>query len=254
MESPAASTPVAVKVLAVLGALVVVVGGAFILAANIGTGGKVAIAAAVIWWIVAGAVIGKLVSSKRPELRNPIRISLAVAAVAAGVTAFIVTRPTTVDEQVITADSTADEAKPADREAALAGSRSGGEQAPKPSGGGEEAPKPTGNVALLSGTVGGESGHRGTGDATVIKRPSGARVLTLTSFDVDPGAGGLRVYLHDGKTTSDELGDFIDLAALKGTKGDQQYELPADLDLKRYSTVVIWCVPFTTRIAQAPLS
>lgn len=244
MESSAASTPVAVKVLAVLGALVVVVGGAFILAANIGTGGKVAIAAAVIWWIVAGAVIGKLLSSKRPELRNPVRISLAVAAVAAGVTAFIVTRPTTVDERVVRADSTAGEAKPADREAAPAGSESGGQQAPKPSG----------NVALLTGKVRGESGHRGTGDAAVIKQASGQRMLTLTNFDVDPGAGGLRVYLHDGETTSDDLGDFIDLAGLKGSKGDQQYELPADLNLKKFSTVVVWCVPFTTRIAQAPLT
>ena len=47
--------------------------------------------------------------------------------------------------------------------------------------------------------------------------------------------------------------DYIDLAPLKGTKGDQQYELPNDVDLRRYSTVVVWCVPFTTRIAQAPL-
>lgn len=244
MESPAGSTPVAVKVLAVLGALVVVVGGAFILAANIGTGGKVAIGAAVVWWLVAGAVIGKLLSSRRSDLRTPVRASLAVAAVAAAVTAFIVTRPTTVDEQVIRADSTAKAAQPAEREAALADRRSGGQQAPKPSG----------NVALLTGKVRGESGHRGTGDAAVIKQASGQRMLTLTNFDVDPGAGGLRVYLHDGETTSDDLGDFIDLAGLKGSKGDQQYEIPRDVNLKKFSTVVVWCVPFTTRIAQAPLS
>ena len=79
-------------------------------------------------------------------------------------------------------------------------------------------------------------------------------MLTFSDFDVDPGAGGLRVYLHAGKTTSDDLGDFVDLVGLKGNKGDQQYRLPADLDLRRYSTVVIWCVPFSTRIAQAPLS
>lgn len=45
-----------------------------------------------------------------------------------------------------------------------------------------------------------------------------------------------------------------DRAPLKGNVGDQQYELPPDLDLGLYSTVVIWCVPFSTRIAQAPLS
>lgn len=244
-ESPARDTPTALKALAVLGSLLIVPGGAFLAAANVGTGGKVAIAVAVGWWIVASAVIGKTLLSRRPDLRTPVRAGLAVAGVLSLVAAFVVTRPSTVDEQIVTADPPAGAAvDDADRDDALTGSRSDG----------REAAKPPGNVALLAGKFSGESGHDGTGDATVIKRASGGRVLTLSNFDVDPGAGGLRVYLHAGKTTSDDLGEFVDLAALKGTRGDQQYDLPADLDLKRFSTVVIWCVPFTTRIAQAPLS
>ncbi len=35
--------------------------------------------------------------------------------------------------------------------------------------------------------------------------------------------------------------------------GDQQYEIPADADLKRYGTVVLYCTPFTVRIAVADL-
>ena len=46
----------------------------------------------------------------------------------------------------------------------------------------------------------------------------------------------------------------MEIADLKGNKGDQQYEIPAGLDLERYNSVVIWCVPFSTRIAQAPLA
>ena len=78
---------------------------------------------------------------------------------------------------------------------------------------------------MLSGDFTGESGHRGDGDAAVVKLASGGRVLTFSNFDVDPGAGDLRVYLHEGETSSDDLGEFLDLAGLKGNKGDQQYEI-----------------------------
>ncbi|HLM25353.1 MAG TPA: DM13 domain-containing protein [Thermoleophilaceae bacterium] len=68
------------------------------------------------------------------------------------------------------------------------------------------------------------------------------------------GAGGLRIYMTAGVPSSDgDVKDFVELAPLKGTKGNQQYRLPRSLDLERYRTVVIWCVPFTTRIAQAVL-
>ncbi len=88
----------------------------------------------------------------------------------------------------------------------------------------------------------------------MIELAKGGRVVTFSEFDVDPGAGDLRVYLHAGKSDSDDLGDFKEIADLKGNKGDQQYDIPAGLDLERYNSVVIWCVPFSTRIAQAPLT
>ncbi len=115
-------------------------------------------------------------------------------------------------------------------------------------------PAPIGNVRTLSGSFSGESGHRGSGKAAVVELPSGERKLTFSEFDVDPGAGGLRVYLTAGTPGSDaDVTDFEEIGGLKGTKGDQQYDIPRSIDLKRYGTVVIWCVPFTTRIAQANL-
>jgi hypothetical protein len=63
------------------------------------------------------------------------------------------------------------------------------------------------------------------------------------------------VYLVAG-AARDESGvdDFEDLGALKGNKGNQQYELPPQLDLERYSTVVIWCRAFSVNFARAPLT
>jgi len=315
-ESPAKPTPTALKVLAVIAALVVVPGGAFIAAANIPTGGKIAIGTAVVWWLVVSAVIGKTLLKRRPDLRKPVRLALAAAAVVSVAAAFVATRGNTVDEQIATAGTGTELSDGAERDAALAG---GGSSSDRPAGeadgssgsdtaagkdrpagqegdgsrkgaktgrtreegdsdggsgsapptapqGGrddpgsrdeprtQDSPAPASNVGLLSGAFTGESGHRGTGDAAVVELAAGGRVLTFSNFDVDPGGGGLLVYLHAGKTTSDKLGEFIELAKLKGTKGDQQYEIPDDVDLRRFSTVVIWCVPFTTRIAQAPLT
>jgi hypothetical protein len=51
-----------------------------------------------------------------------------------------------------------------------------------------------------------------------------------------------------------EVSDFVDLGGLKGNKGDEQYTLPSDLDLRRYGTVVIWCRAFTVLFARAPLA
>ena len=95
--------------------------------------------------------------------------------------------------------------------------------------------------------------HSAAGIATAIRTAPGARVLTLTNFEVDNGPD-LRVYLVAGPARDEsEVDDFEDLGALKGNRGNQQYELPRDLDLDRYTTVVIWCRAFSVNFARAPL-
>ena len=96
--------------------------------------------------------------------------------------------------------------------------------------------------------------HPARGTATTIRTAAGAQVLTLTNFEVDNGPD-LRVYLVAGPARDEsEVDDFEDLGALKGNKGNQQYEIPAQLDLERYSTVVIWCRAFSVNFARAPLT
>ena len=129
-----------------------------------------------------------------------------------------------------------------------------GEAAAAPGGGeskttGGKAAEPAVNVEVASGSFTGEDGHSGSGTATVIDQASGPQVLTFTDFDVDPGAA-VEVWLTTGPN---ETSDRVDLGNLKGNVGDQQYEIPAGTDLDKYATVVLYCTPFTVRIAVAPL-
>ena len=105
------------------------------------------------------------------------------------------------------------------------------------------------NLAEASGSFTGADGHDGSGTATVVREPSGDRKLTFTDFDVDPGAK-VEVWLTTGPEETEEK---VVLGDLKGNVGDQQYEVPADVDLSRHGTVVLYCTPFTVRIAVAPL-
>ena len=44
--------------------------------------------------------------------------------------------------------------------------------------------------------------------------------------------------------TADDLGEYIELAKLKGNKGTQNYEIPDGVDASEYNSVVIYCKPF----------
>jgi Electron transfer DM13 len=125
--------------------------------------------------------------------------------------------------------------------------------APKPaSGRGEGRQDRPRNVLLARGRFEGVA-HSAKGTASAIRLAGGGNVLTLTRFEVDNGPD-LRVYLVAGPARDEsEVDDFEDLGALKGNKGNQQYDLPRGVDLDRYSTVVIWCRAFSVNFARAPL-
>ena len=116
---------------------------------------------------------------------------------------------------------------------------------------GERSERPV-NVLLARGRFQ-PVAHSASGVATTVRRAKGGDVLTLTSFEVDNGPD-LRVYLVAGPARDEgEVEDFKDLGALKGNKGNQQYDVPPGVDLERYTTVVIWCRAFSVNFARAPL-
>jgi hypothetical protein len=116
----------------------------------------------------------------------------------------------------------------------------------------EDKPAEPRNVLVRAGSFQAVR-HAASGKAMVIELAEGGRVLTLTNFEVDNGPD-LRVYLVAGPAaTEGEVSDFVDLGGLKGNRGNQQYEIPADVDVNRYSTAVIWCRAFSVLFARAPL-
>lgn len=99
--------------------------------------------------------------------------------------------------------------------------------------------------------------HPGEGEALVLSDGSPQRFLRFENFEVDNGPD-LNVYLVGGTSADGDSGvfddDFFDLGDLKGNIGPQNYEIPIDVDLDRYDTVVIWCVRFGVAFAAADLA
>ena len=99
--------------------------------------------------------------------------------------------------------------------------------------------------------------HETKGTAAVHELGAGRRVLRLTEFATSNGPD-VRVYLVAAEDASDNetvtKAGFVELGKLKGTEGDQNYEIPADLDLGKYRAVTIWCRRFGVNFATAPLT
>jgi len=110
----------------------------------------------------------------------------------------------------------------------------------------------SGNIELGAGEFETQA-HSSSGRAAIVQLEDGSRVLTFENLDTDNGPD-LRVYLVDGPAESDDLGESIDLGGLKGNKGNQQYEIPDDVDVSRFTTVSIWCRAFSVGFAKADLT
>ncbi len=98
--------------------------------------------------------------------------------------------------------------------------------------------------------------HGAVGSATIYELPDGSRVLRFEDFRSKNGPD-LHVYLSTEAPTSTfaGLGDNeVHLGALKGNVGNQNYEIPAEVDLSQYRSVVIYCVPFHVIFSTAEFS
>jgi hypothetical protein len=98
--------------------------------------------------------------------------------------------------------------------------------------------------------------HGTEGNATVLGDGSPQRFLRITDFATENGPD-VNVYLTTTPPEGEEStfdDDYVDLGDLKGNVGDQNYEIPADVDLGRFHTVVIWCQRFDSAFGAARLA
>jgi hypothetical protein len=118
-----------------------------------------------------------------------------------------------------------------------------------------EAPAPQ-IVTLAQGSFIPLGRYSGEGTAIVLNDGSEQRFVRFENFSTDNGPD-LRVYLSASDANADSAAfddDFVDLGVLKGNIGDQNYEIPPDVDLSVYDTVVVWCVRFSTPFTAADLA
>lgn len=110
-------------------------------------------------------------------------------------------------------------------------------------------------VTLAEGSFIPRGRYSGEGNAVVLNDGSEQRFLRFENFSTDNGPD-LNVYLVNSSADADQGtfdDDFIDLGTLKGNIGDQNYEIPPEVDLQVYDTVVVWCVRFSTAFTAADL-
>jgi len=197
-------------------------------------------------WFGLVAVAGLALGRGRRGVLSAVAGGWVAAALAVGVLVGVPTlTDRTVDEEV----AVGVRAEPA---AAPSASTTPTAEAPVPT---AEAPAPAPapvNVEVASGGFV-PLAHPGTGTAAVVELAEGGRVLTLTGFGTDNGPD-LRVYLTERDPAGGDIGAFVDLGALAGNQGDQQYAVPDDLDLVRYPNAVIWCRAFAVGFTSAALT
>ena len=98
--------------------------------------------------------------------------------------------------------------------------------------------------------------HETKGTATVFQLADGKKTLRLTDFATSNGPD-VHVYLVAAADAKDndtvKNAGFLDLGSLKGNIGDQNYDVPGNVDLAKYRAATIWCARFNVNFGTAPL-
>jgi len=101
---------------------------------------------------------------------------------------------------------------------------------------------------LYTGRLEGKA-HQTSGRATIYRTSDGGQTLRLTDFTTSNGPDVHVVLMQADEANltkeivTDQL-DRVELGQLKGNQGDQNYDLPASIDLQKYNAAVIYCERF----------
>jgi hypothetical protein len=105
----------------------------------------------------------------------------------------------------------------------------------------------TDQTLLLTGTF--TSGaHTTTGTVKVYEDKNKNRSLVFENFKTDAGPD-LRLYMAEDKVIT----NFIEITDKVTTSGNYSIAIPANVDLKKQTTVAIWCKSFSVLFGSATL-
>jgi hypothetical protein len=110
------------------------------------------------------------------------------------------------------------------------------------------APAPLSSGTFVSGA------HATSGTATIYKLDDGTRVLRLTNLNTSNGPA-VHVILADHAITGNDVRDdkSVDLGDLKGNTGNQNYAIPANVNLDDVKAVALYCERFNVNFGAASL-
>ncbi len=96
--------------------------------------------------------------------------------------------------------------------------------------------------------------HETAGTATIYKLDDGSRILRLENFSTSNGPK-VHVVLTDHAVNGNDVENAksIDLGDLKGNTGNQNYAIPANVDLSNVKAVSIYCERFHVNFGAALL-
>lgn len=185
-------------------------------------------------------------SLKSRLLRPAVVVPLSVVIVLVGVLGLALFQPWKlfVDQQV-------NEALPGDLAPTASVSADAGTSMPTPA-------EPATPTVLASGSFISHE-HATTGGVQILQLPDGTRVLRIEDLNTSNGPD-LKVWLTDAPVIEGvdgwgvfDDGQWVDLGALKGNQGSQNYVIPADVDLSNLTSLSIWCDRFNVSFGAASL-
>lgn len=101
--------------------------------------------------------------------------------------------------------------------------------------------------------------HETSGRALILELEDGSRVLRLEDLITSDGPQ-LEVWITDSPVIEGLDGWFVfddgryqNLGELKATQGNQNYELPVDVNLDEFTSISIWCSRFAVSFGAAEI-
>lgn len=102
--------------------------------------------------------------------------------------------------------------------------------------------------------------HETTGTASIIRNENGQHQLVFENLNTSNGPD-VHVWVSAGEVVEGLAGfksagdhERIDLGIIKGNKGNQVYDLPADFDVSKWKSIDLWCDRFNVSFGAAPLN